>query len=166
MTITAATTSESSIHANILSTYSCCHNCGYSHPHISAQQDNHATTVVPLATTLPYVSARGPSTSATLPGKVITVEVTVVPEAPGATNHPRAVTGTGTEDSAPTIQLCHCSPSHSKSHSLPTIPPTVHLPTGLNKPVTDVPSSSTPRTAWRSSQPTVLKPHLTPKVPC
>ena len=31
-TITAATTSASSIHANSLSAYSCCHNCGYSHP--------------------------------------------------------------------------------------------------------------------------------------
>ena len=35
-TITTATTSASSIDANVLSTYSHCHNCGYFHPHISA----------------------------------------------------------------------------------------------------------------------------------
>ena len=49
---------------------------------------------------LPYASTRGPSASITLPSEVTTmVEVKEVLEAPGATNHPIAVTGPGAEDS-------------------------------------------------------------------
>ena len=103
-------------------------------PHVSAQpRDNYARTVVPLATTLPYVSARGPSTNTTLPGKETTmVEVTEVQEAPGGTNHPKAVTDPGAGDSAPgTLQSgshATAAPAVASPTALPIVPLTMHLP--------------------------------------
>ena len=160
------------IHADTLSTYPCCHNCSYSHPHVIAQPRNcHATIVVILATTLPYVSARDPSTSATLPSEVITVvEATEVPEVPGTTNHATAATVPDAEESTLATPQAdsHAStaPLVASPTALPTVPPAVHLLISLTDFVASVSPCHTPRTAWRSSQQVVSKPHLTPKVPC
>ena len=61
---------------------------------------------------------------------------------------------------------CHHSPSHSQAHSPSCSPCHSAPPISLNNLITNIPPSSTPRTAWRSSQQIVLKPHPTLKVPC
>ena len=174
MSITAVTTSASSIHADALITFSCCQIVAIPTPYISAKlRDNRAMPVAPLAITVLYASAaRGPSnSSATIPSEVtemVMVETPVALEALGATNHPG---GPAAEDST------HASPqacSHATAAllvaipaALPTVPPAVCPPFSLSDLITDVPPSGTQRTAWRSSQQTVSEPVGTPKkVPC
>ena len=80
------------------------------------------------------------------------VEVPEVLEAPGATNHARAVIDPGADNSTPAApQAGSCTtPAQAiaSAAALPTVPPTVHPPISLTDLITDEPPSGTYRTAW------------------
>ena len=140
-------------------------------PHISAQpRDNHAMPVAPLVTTFPYASAaRGSSISTTIPSEVIAmvmVEATEELEALGTTNHPRGPVAEGSIPASPQAGSCATAALPAASlAALHTAHPTVYLTVSLTNLVANVLPSCTPRTSWRSSKLTALKPHFSPKVP-
>ena len=120
-TITAVTSTASSIHTDAISTYPGCNKSGYSHPQTSAlHMDSLATHVVVAITIQSCVS------------RIRRLNIyPVTPDAPKEANHP----GTPSPSTMDDVPVGPLTGSHATAHHtvasltvLPTAPPTVHPP--------------------------------------